>query len=238
MSQWRVAGSLVTLLAEVNHRWPNRDKASDGTIGDVRHQHETTSDHNPWIHDSHGVGVVRALDVDSGPGLNPDEAHDTIGDTVTKAVIAAAKAGHPAMGTGSYVIHERKIASAKSDPPWSWRPYTGSDPHTSHPHISVALHQGGYDSTKPWGIWPVKKQVQPLRPVKNERPPTLFLHMKHGPVHTRWTKIAQAKLGVKVDGVFGPSTRRHVIAYRKRHKLGRPFGWIGPRVWRKMGVIK
>lgn len=236
MSQWRVAGSLLTLLNECNRRWPNRDKASDGTIGDASHA-ARTSDHNPWVKDKNGVGVVRALDVDSGPGLNPDENHDRIGDKVTRAVILAAKAGHPAMGEGSYVIHERKIASVNSDPPWSWRPYTGSDPHTSHPHISVALHEKGYDSTRPWGLWPVLEDspaaVEPKAVIKY--PPTLRLH---GPKHPTWTKVAQKRLGVQPDGVFGRVTRRHVIAYRKRHKLGRPFGWIGPKVWKQMGVAK
>lgn len=36
----------------------------------------------------------------------------------------------------TYVIADRKIASAISNPQWSWRTYTGSDPHTNHVHTS------------------------------------------------------------------------------------------------------
>jgi hypothetical protein len=146
---WRLAKSIDILRSECDKRWPNRPTASDGTIGDASHA-SRQSDHNPWVKDRNGIGVVRAVDIDAGPGLNPDEDHDTIGDTVASACVRAAKAGHRAMGTGSYVIWEHRIASAKSD--WEWRRYTGEDPHTSHPHISVATAQSGYDSTQPWGI--------------------------------------------------------------------------------------
>ena len=59
---WRVAGCLLVLRDEINERWPERDKASDGMIGDAAHA-SSDSDHNPFIIDD-GVGVVRALDVD------------------------------------------------------------------------------------------------------------------------------------------------------------------------------
>lgn len=237
--QWRLAGSLLVLLNEVNKRWPDRDKASDGTIGDAAHA-SRQSDHNP-----NAAGVVRALDVDAGPGLNPDEAHDTVGDHVTKAVIAAAKAGHPAMGPGSYVIHEGKIASANSAPPWSWRDYTGSDQHTSHPHISVALSERGYDSTRPWGLWP--KPVPPIdhppapQPENAGRPPTIWMRMskRRAERNKHWVRVAQRRLGVTDDGIFGPVTRRHVVAFRKAHHI-RPArtGVIGGRTWKAMGVTR
>jgi hypothetical protein len=232
---WRVAGSLLVLLGEVNHRWPDRDKSSDGTIGDARHQAEgwTASDHNPWVVDSQGNGVVRALDVDAGPGLNPDAAHDTIGQTVADAAVAAAKAGHPAMGDGSYVIWHGQIASVNSVPPWSWRPYTGADPHTSHPHISVATHQAGYDSTRPWGVWPL-----PL-PKPPGKPPTL---RQHGRNYPAWTKHLQHLLNahggphLAVDGDYGPATVARVKAFKRRHNIWPATGTTGRRVWQRLGV--
>lgn len=36
----------------------------------------------------------------------------------------------------TYVIADRQIASDESDPDWSWRRYTRSDPHTNHVHMS------------------------------------------------------------------------------------------------------
>lgn len=43
---WRVAKSLLVLRDQVNKMAPNRNKASDGTIGDETHQSHN-SDHNP-----------------------------------------------------------------------------------------------------------------------------------------------------------------------------------------------
>ena len=70
---WRVADCLEILKAEVDERWPERDTASDGAIGDERHQQDPTSDHNAFIKDSDGVGVVRfknvARSVSVGAGI-------------------------------------------------------------------------------------------------------------------------------------------------------------------------
>jgi hypothetical protein len=44
---WRVAESLQRLLEQVNQMAPGRNKASDGSIGDPRHQ-SRASDHTPW----------------------------------------------------------------------------------------------------------------------------------------------------------------------------------------------
>ena len=43
---WTLAPALKQLMAEVNARWPNRDRTTDGTIGDYKHS-LTTSEHNP-----------------------------------------------------------------------------------------------------------------------------------------------------------------------------------------------
>src|SRR5690606_29069239 len=55
-----LAPSLVKLRDLINQNWPNRDKSSDGWIGDPSHQ-ARKSDHNP---DYSAGGVVRAIDVD------------------------------------------------------------------------------------------------------------------------------------------------------------------------------
>ena len=149
---WRVAAALIELRNEVNRRWPDREKKSDGSIGDSKHKAKKHgSDHNPWVIDAHGIGVVRAIDVDAGPGLDPNRAHDGIGDTVAEAARLAGLNGHPAMKGGGYVIYEGKIASANSHPPWSWRTFSG-DSHVSHPHISVGTGPAAYDSKQGWDV--------------------------------------------------------------------------------------
>lgn len=142
---WRVATSLDVLLAEVNKAAPNRSKASDGSIGDAAHA-SRSSDHNPFVI-VRGTGVVRARDFTHDPrnGFDADRFAD--------AVVALGKAGHPALGTGSYVIRNRRIASATQDGmPWDWEPYGGSNPHEKHAHVSVSLSPYGFDSDDPWGV--------------------------------------------------------------------------------------
>jgi hypothetical protein len=122
---------LATLRAEFNALSPNRDKGSDGWIGDAAHQAET-SDHNP-----RPDGRVLALDIDStGPWPAPfgDMVESLRGDSRLE-----------------YVIWNRRIASRSQG--WTWRTYTGtSDPHTGHAHFSARHDLTGNTSTAPWGL--------------------------------------------------------------------------------------
>lgn len=131
MSDPYLVPCLVTLRAEFNALDPNRDKGSDGWIGDAKHQQEH-SDHNP---DSQGR--VMALDIDStGPWPVPFGAlvESLRGDSRLE-----------------YVIWNRRIASR--DQSWKWRDYHGtSDPHTGHAHFSARHDHTGNTSTADWGI--------------------------------------------------------------------------------------
>ena len=111
----------------------DRDRRSDGWIGDRKHQSRPTSDHNPDEN-----GIVRAIDVDrdvhkSGkPDLMPD-----IADQIRRA----AKRGEKRI---SYIIFDGRIASSRMG--WRWRKYRGSNPHRSHCHISFTK-QGDKDGS-------------------------------------------------------------------------------------------
>ena len=150
---WRVARSLDTLLDEVNRAAPRRGKASDGSIGDAAHA-SRTSDHNPWVKDASGVGVVRARDFTHDPQGGMSAAQ-------LATDVAALLGKHPALGTGAYVIWNHRIIST-SRLSEGWRPYTGSNKHTQHVHVSVGVV--GYDSTAPWGV--LKPAAPPKPPVK------------------------------------------------------------------------
>lgn len=110
----RLALSLRILGREVDQAWPDRDRTSDGWIGDEAHQ-QRESDHNPGAD-----GIVHAIDV-TAKGIDPY-------DLVVAAVV------HPAT---SYVIYRGRIWSRSHQ--FIGRTYTGTDKHRSHVHISI-LH--------------------------------------------------------------------------------------------------
>lgn len=110
------------LRLQVDDSYPDRDRTSDGWIGDTRHQ-ARLSDHNP-----DAEGIVRAIDIDrdlSGkakPDLMPDLADQ---------LRLCAKRGDKRI---SYIIFDGRIASSKKA--WAWRTYDGSNKHNHHCHIS------------------------------------------------------------------------------------------------------
>jgi hypothetical protein len=113
------------LRLQIDDSYPDRDRTSDGWIGNLAHQ-ATKSDHNP--DKAHG-NVVRAIDLDrdlSGkakPDLMPylaDEIRRFAKKDKSKRI--------------SYIIFNGKIASSRMG--WRWRKYSGINPHTAHCHIS------------------------------------------------------------------------------------------------------
>ncbi len=110
------------LRLQVDDSFGDRDRQSDGWVGDVRHA-SLPSDHNP-----DKQGIVRAIDVDrdlSGkakPDLMPDLADQ---------IRLCAKSGDKRI---SYIIFDGRIASSKKA--WAWRPYDGINKHAHHLHIS------------------------------------------------------------------------------------------------------
>jgi hypothetical protein len=137
---WRVARSLLTLREECNQRWPDRSKVSDGTIGDPAHA-TRTSDHNAWVIDPSGVGVVRALDI-TAKGIDAP--------AYAEHVRQLGASGDRRLNPSGYVIWDRRIASSSKG--WGWRAYSGKNPHTQHCHVSVTTVQAGYDDGGPWGV--------------------------------------------------------------------------------------
>lgn len=135
---WRNCAASMTLLAEVNARWPGRDRASDGTIGDAAHA-TRTSDHNPWVI-VEKVGVVRARDIDKD-GIDAP--------WLAEFLRKRGHVGDPRLAGGGYLIFNRRITG----PDFSgWKTYTGSNPHTAHLHVSFSRNRAGFDSTAAWGI--------------------------------------------------------------------------------------
>jgi hypothetical protein len=121
----RLSKAASQLREQFDDSFPDRDRSSDGWIGDLRHS-ARPSDHNP----DKETGLVRAIDVDrdvSGkpkPDLMPDIADQLRLLAKTDKRI-------------KYIIFEGKIASVKSA--WRWRTYTGINKHRHHMHISFSI---------------------------------------------------------------------------------------------------
>lgn len=124
----RRAKSLTTLVNQVNAQWPNRNKASDGWLGDSAHA-ARVSDHNP-----NSAGVVTAQDITHDPanGVDIGKLFDNLmGDSRIKYLIWNKRIWYPASG---------------------WKAYSGTNPHTKHGHVSVSSTASKYDDPKNWTI--------------------------------------------------------------------------------------
>jgi hypothetical protein len=207
---WRLAKSLETLRSQVNAKWPNRSKSSDGSIGDEGHS-SRTSDHNP-----DPSGVVRAIDITHDPKGGFDSY--AFADMLLKKQDRRVK----------YIISNRRIGSGPQGPSAGvWRKYTGSNPHDHHVHISVVAGPAG-DATDPWNIDGVAAPSE--KDTFVPAPPTLRPGST-GPEVERLQKL----LGCAVTGKYEPrsETEYALRLFQVRHKLA-PDGVAGPQAWKAL----
>lgn len=143
MSDWILTKGLQNLRAQVNAAFPNRDKTSDGTIGDAAHMAETSghnADDTPGskaeYNDGDGIAEVRAWDMDSdlrSPGVTAQDVVDHIRSLPGVSSVLR------------YMIYDRKIYQASNG--WGSAPYAGPSPHTEHIHYSGARTQAADNNT-------------------------------------------------------------------------------------------
>jgi hypothetical protein len=214
---WRVARSLEVLLAQFNAACPGRSKASDGSIGDADHA-KRDSDHNPW----YGPGVVTARDFTHDPahGMDISVIADQLAASRDKRI--------------KYIIANALILDTRPNcRPWKWVPYTGSNPHRKHLHLSV-MNNASCDDPTPWDLpmfrhlpTPPPSQgaagrvlkvtvpymsgddVRALQRVLNSwypADPRLDTDGRYGPATEAAVRRFQARAGLRADGVAGPTT--------------------------------
>lgn len=123
---YTIAPAAKAILEQATQLWPNRSRASDGTIGDQAHA-TRASDHNPDAR-----GIVHAAD------LTHDPAHGVDCNTLAEQVKDDPRV--------KYVIWNRRIYNPAISR--TWRPYTGTNPHDHHMHVSVT--DAGENDTSPW----------------------------------------------------------------------------------------
>jgi hypothetical protein len=132
----------ATLRSQIDRKWPKRDRASDGWIGDAAHR-ARVSDHNPDAR-----GIVHAIDIDENLGAgflrNGRQAR-----TLANELLAYAKSGLPGSKRVKYVVYENRLASGTYRSAWwKWRP--GNWGHTAHIHVSFT--DAADDDGRPWPL--------------------------------------------------------------------------------------
>ncbi|WP_052371954.1 peptidoglycan-binding domain-containing protein [Amycolatopsis taiwanensis] len=221
---WRLANALIDLRNEVNARWPNRSKASDGTIGDAAHA-SRDSDHNPWVIDRNGIGVVRAIDITAN-GI--DAAW--LAEYLRQRGLTGhdGRTGDHRLTGGGYVIYNRRITNDNYS---GWHAYTGSNPHTSHVHVSFS--RTNYDDRAGWGIAGGGSAPAPApsgRPTLQQGSTgqaVTDLQAFLNRVYPAYSKLA-------VDGIFGPATAAVVCEFQRRSGIA-VDGIVGAQAWAALG---
>jgi len=133
---WVLTRNLQAFRDQMNYYFPNRDKTSDGTIGDYAHTQEK-SGHNPddtsqgnaeWDNDSDTKSEVRAIDIDSNT-RDPDVSMEDIFQHL-RALGKSQGSKFPIR----YIIYNKRIARASNN--WAIEDYNGASAHTEHIHLS------------------------------------------------------------------------------------------------------
>ena len=205
---WKLAGALYALRSQINGLAPHRDKTSDGTIGDKRHQREPDSDHNP--HPYAGQEWVCAFDCTN------NAANGMPGEWLARSLQIGRD---PRI---KYVIWDRHIMAGNNGVfPWEWMAYTG-DPHLSHVHISVLLDQSTIGISPLWAL--------PVFTAFINRP-TLYPGSVGQPV-----QVVQTILKIMSDGIYGPLTEKAVRQFQSITGLT-VDGIVGPHTWAALKTI-
>lgn len=238
---WVLTRGLTTWRNEINSVFPGRDKASDGSVGDLAHQ-QGSSGHNPdrtgkaEYKDGDSLDEVRAIDVDKDL-RNPKFTMEQL----VQFVVSLARAGKYV--PFRYLIFNGRIWS-RSDG-WKTRVYTGPNKHDHHAHFSGDYTQKADGWTGSLGLAAYVKKITTPKPpaVTPPKPP-----MPNVPPHIsgrhnmeeghRGTDVydVQVKLGkgLVADGEFGPKTTAAVKDFQSSHGL-KADGIVGDDTWKKLG---
>lgn len=194
-------------LTDATLRFPNRSRASDGIMGDAAHQRRR-SDHN----------LGNAFD------LTHDPDHGVNCNALALLAINDARV--------TYVIWNRQIYN-RARASEGWRPYSGSNPHTHHMHVSINATERNNLAAWAWSPDGAPIPNTPITPHPGNLPPHQVL--KKG-ARGETVKILQRKLNLfgghlVVDGDFGDKTDTSVRNFQKYWKL-EVDGIVGRKTWR------
>lgn len=132
--------SLKVVFQELDTVWPNRDRRTDGWIGDSRHC-PGSSDHC-----ADAQGRVHAIDIDHD-GIDPSLVIEAL--TSVPNVVR-------------YINYNYRQYHQRDN--FEDRPLGGKDPHTSHLHVSINKTDYARNYTDGFGIIPLAQIGQILIP--------------------------------------------------------------------------
>lgn len=133
--------SCEVALEEATVLWPNRRVSSDGICASSSHTAQNpNSDHEPNIV-INGRGYATAFDLsdDKPRGCDADHLVELLRQRRDPRI--------------KYVIAEYRMFSSyntSTHPAWTWRPYPGTNPHSTHVHVSIKP-EFMFDTSPWWG---------------------------------------------------------------------------------------
>ena len=119
----RLSHAAIQLREQIDDSYSDRDRTSDGWIGDTRHA-ARKSDHNP-----DEQGWVRAWDCDRD--LSGSAKPDLMPDLVNQVRLLCKSGAEKRI---AYIIFDGYIYSSLLN--WKARKYTGANKHNHHAHFS------------------------------------------------------------------------------------------------------
>lgn len=148
---WKVCEPVKAIGQQVEAAWPERQPA-DGTLAGGSHAKWPASDHGKDPN-----GIVRAIDI----GQHDDAELDDFCEQLRLARDPRLR----------YLINDRKMFSSyprHGYPAWTWRPYTGTNPHSGHAHLSMERDPAVDQDGRPFAVtFPGEEDPDmPLLPVE------------------------------------------------------------------------
>lgn len=236
---WVVVPNLLEGRQQLDTRFPNRDKSSEGTKGDAAHEVETSS-HNPDLtgrpeyRDGDSKDEVRAWDADK-------DLRDPSGvqmEQVVQKWIEKARSGE--MWWIRYLIYNGRIWHKRDG--YQTRTYTGSNKHADHVHVNSDFTQEADEVTGTnWHL----NEIGVTTPVSNPSngggssahvvkkgdsgPEVTHIQEFFHTVFPSYRHSVRVKWGqnITVDGKFGDQTEAWVVEFQKRVGIHED-GIVGP----------
>lgn len=216
--------------AQLTKRFPNRDHASDGGIGNEAHQRETSS-HNP--DDTPGVNAEH----DDGDGWREIRARDFDKDlkdrdytmeNVVQLWVTRARAGK--MPWVRYIIYRSRIWHRKNG--FKTQEYKGANAHNEHAHVTSEFNQASDTVTGTnWYLNDLKPKVStPTKPAPPKPPADqLVVDGKLGPkTIKRWQQVCHHRsVTDRMDEDFIKAIQGF-LKIRVDHRIAVDGGW-GPQ---------